>query len=146
MSRGILRSRISGSTMERRLQIEIYGLLRTAAIHTETDLYHRWVAAFLLMASRAWPKRDTAKINLIFTLSDQPAQNRITIVSLFHIACIELSVTVVPVNFVILSSGPNIESILLKSRLRALCIAAIVLSDASQMKHTRTKFAAKFLP
>lgn len=41
MSRGILRSRVHGSIMERGLQIEVHGLLRAATIHTETDLYHR---------------------------------------------------------------------------------------------------------
>lgn len=41
MSRGILRCRVFGSTMERGLQIQVLALLGTAAIHTETDLYHR---------------------------------------------------------------------------------------------------------
>lgn len=38
---GILRCGILGEIMERGLQIEVYGLLRQAPLHTETDLYHR---------------------------------------------------------------------------------------------------------
>lgn len=41
MPGGILRCGILGEIMERGLQIEVYGLLRQAPLHTETDLYHR---------------------------------------------------------------------------------------------------------
>lgn len=40
---GILRRGVPGEAMECGLQVEVYGLLRQAAFHTETDLYHRWV-------------------------------------------------------------------------------------------------------
>lgn len=116
--------------MERRLQIEVHGLLWTAAIHTEADLYHRWVAArFLSTASR-----DAAKINLIFALFDRSAakwRDRDNHLFVSRIAYAGLFVPVLlAANFVILTSASNIESILLKSRLLALCIAAILLSDA----------------
>lgn len=41
MSGGVLRCGVLGEIMERGLQIEVYGLLRQAPLHTETDLYHR---------------------------------------------------------------------------------------------------------
>lgn len=76
MSRGILRGRIHGPIMERRLQIEVHGLLRAATIHTEADLYHRWVVRVSLSLNgkpRCGPKRDIAEINPIFALSDRRA-------------------------------------------------------------------------
>lgn len=150
MSRGILRGRVHGSIMERGLQIEIHGLLRTAAIHTETDLYHRWVVrgvlVSLLMASRVCgPKRDIAEINPIFALST--AQNwivRIVPALYSYIA----RRTVCAANFARLGPGPNIESISLKSRLRAaLCVSrpSFCRTRSFHEWNTRDRSAVKFL-
>lgn len=153
MSRGILRGRVHGSIMERRLQIEVHGLLRTAAIHTETDLYHRWVYAGAFSSLNGKPRFATrnvwyvmcmAEINPIFALSDR----RCKIGSWESSLCIRVGIarwTVCATNFARLGPGPNIDSISLKSRLRALCVyrGRVVLPDAFHKWSTREQSAAE---
>lgn len=135
MSRGILWSRISGSIMERRLQIEVYGLLWKTAIHTETDLYYRWVAlCFFLAVSRDVAKR---KINLKFALSNRPAHNGQSWQSSLCFGSLVQNRlwTSLPTNFLILNFSPNIESILLNQDWRLFVPQP---PPGALMKHMRT--------
>lgn len=43
MSGCVLRRRVHCATMECRLQVQVYGLLRSNAIYSKTDMYNRYV-------------------------------------------------------------------------------------------------------